>query len=147
MTIARLNFSHGSHEYHAETIRNVREAVEIYSNKLGVKAAIAIALDTKGPEIRTGLIQGSGTGEIQLRTGDKFKLTVDKDLEEKGDQRMTFVDYQNIVKVLQKGDRVFIDDGLLCLIVEDTTQDSVNCIVENGGSLGSRKGVNLPGNI
>lgn len=58
MCIARLNFSHGSYEYHSETIQNVRNAVEMYSQKIGRKHAIGIALDTKGPEIRTGLLEG-----------------------------------------------------------------------------------------
>lgn len=58
MNVARLNFSHGSHEYHGETIQNIKTAVASYSKKIGMTYPLAIALDTKGPEIRTGLLEG-----------------------------------------------------------------------------------------
>ncbi|XP_060525800.1 pyruvate kinase-like isoform X2 [Cylas formicarius] len=145
MNVARLNFSHGSHEYHAETIKNIRAAVANYSKKIGMVYPLAIALDTKGPEIRTGLLEGGGSAEIELKRGDTIKLTTDKAYAEKGNKDVVYVDYDNIQKVVKPGNRIFVDDGLISLVVANIQGSFLTCTIENGGMLGSRKGVNLPG--
>lgn len=142
MCVARLNFSHGDYETHAESIRRIREADEKVPNR-----SLAIALDTKGPEIRTGLLKGSGkesVAEIQLFEGDIVTVTTDPAFKEAVDKSNIYVDYKNIVKVVKVGMRVYIDDGLISLLVQNVKENSLVCRVENGGNLGSRKGVNLP---
>lgn len=139
MNIARMNFSHGSHEYHKETIDNVRAAAAAF------KQPIAIALDTKGPEIRTGVMKAGVTAEVELVTGRRVVLTVDDKYKEICDENIVWVDYKNITKVVDVGKNIFIDDGLISVVVVEKGPDSVTCVVENGGLLGSRKGCNLPG--
>ncbi|PIO37005.1 Pyruvate kinase PKM [Aquarana catesbeiana] len=135
MNVARMNFSHGSHEYHAETIKNVREATESVASDPILYRPVAVALDTKGPEIRTGLIKGSGTAEVELKKGATLKVTLDDSFQENCDENVLWVDYKNLTKVLTAGSKIYVDDGANYCITE----------VENGGSLGSKKGVNLPG--
>lgn len=146
MNIARMNFSHGDHTYHGKTIANVREAVERFSAEKGFYPSIAIALDTKGPEIRTGKLEGDdGRKEIALELGAKIKITTDDQYKEKCTKDVLWVDYKNITKVMSPGKRIFIDDGLISVVAKEIGPDFILGEVENGGNLGSRKGCNLPG--
>jgi len=139
MNIARLNFSHGSHEYHKQTIDNIREAAKSFPHP------VAIALDTKGPEIRTGVLAAGVNAEVELIAGRELVLTIDDTYQEQCDENCIWVDYKNIVKVVDVGNSVYIDDGLISISVVEKGPDFLKCVVENGGNLGSKKGCNLPG--
>lgn len=133
MAAARINFSHGSYESHAETIAKVKEAREKMS------APIPLILDTKGPEIR---IKTFAQEKVTLEEGATFTLTT---REVEGDQSIVSVTYEDLPKDVTRGSRVLLDDGLIELHVESTTDTDVICTVVNGGKLSARKGVNLPG--
>jgi len=146
MNVARMNFSHGSHEYHGGTIANCREAAKMYKEKHGVDPCLAIALDTKGPEIRTGLLEGDdGRKELELKAGASIKITTNDEYKEKCTEDVLWLDYKNITKVLTPGKRIYIDDGLISVMATEIGPDFVMGKIENGGNLGSRKGCNLPG--
>merc|ERR1719464_1281266 len=146
MNIARMNFSHGSHGYHASTIANCREAAKMYREEKGFDPSLAIALDTKGPEIRTGLLEGDdGRKELLLEAGDTIKITTDDAFKEKCTSEVLWLDYKNIGKVISPGKRLFIDDGLISVVCKEIAADHFIGVVENDGNLGSRKGCNLPG--
>lgn len=123
-------------KYHGNTIKNIREAANSLVDDFN--RPIAIALDTKGPEIRTGLIKGvsfcksffkllclyiiilqSGTAEVELVTGKSITVTTEKDAFDKCDENLLYVDYENIIHVVNIGSRIYIDDGLISLIVKE----------------------------
>ena len=133
MNVARLNFSHGSHAEHAARIQAIREAAA------ELKYPIGIMLDTKGPEIRTGLLENK---KITLTSGDRFTLTTQ---ETSGTRERVQVSYAHLPQEVQKGDMILLSDGLISLEVESTTETDIICRVLNGGELGERKGVNIPG--
>merc|ERR1711994_392684 len=146
MNVARMNFSHGSYEYHGDTIANCRAAAVKYAEERGYHPSLAIALDTKGPEIRTGFLEGDdGRLELTLEKGASIKITTDDAFKEKCTKETLWVDYKNIPKVLTPGKRIFIDDGLISVVAKEIGPDYVIGRIENGGNLGSRKGCNLPG--
>ena len=112
MNIVRMNFSHGSYEYHGEVIDNARASVaaEPLDGRL-----LAIALDTKGPEIRTGMTAG-GDG-VMLEKGARLLVTTDASQKDACSASQLYMDYANLPKVMSVGGVIFVDDGLIALKV------------------------------
>ena len=133
MNVARLNFSHGSHESHLEKANRVKQA----RDELG--RPLALLADTKGPEIRIKTLK---TSPVELVQDQVYTLTT-RDIE--GDGKIVSVTYEGLPAVLSEGDRVLLDDGLIELKVESKTDTDIICRVMNGGALCNRKSVNLPG--
>ena len=134
MDVARLNFSHGSHEEHAQSIAMLREAA------VEMKKPIAILADLQGPKIRTGALAGGGN--VLLRAGQRFVITTAKVL---GDSTRVNTTFLPMPREVKRGDRILLSDGLIELRVELTNRHEVVCQVANGGFLGEHKGINLPG--
>jgi pyruvate kinase len=134
MDVARLNFSHGTHEEHAQGFAMIREAA------LALGKPIAILADLQGPKIRTGALAGGGT--VLLRAGQKFVITTAKVL---GDSTRVNTTFHPMTREVKRGDRILLSDGLIELRVERTSHAEVTCQVVNGGILGEHKGINLPG--
>uniref|UniRef100_W5MHY8 Pyruvate kinase n=1 Tax=Lepisosteus oculatus TaxID=7918 RepID=W5MHY8_LEPOC len=132
-------------QYHAESILNIREATETLTSDPLYYRPVAIALDTKGPEIRTGLVRGEVNGEVELERGSRVRVVTAGSLRDSTDGQLIWVDYESLPRVVQPGRRIYIDDGLISLRVLEIGPDWVQTEVENGGVLCSRKGVNLPG--
>jgi pyruvate kinase len=144
MDVARLNFSHGDHEYHTATMNNIREARDSFKNDQLNYKPVALALDTKGPEIRTGIIDASIEGDIELRRGQTLRVSTDPANFKKCTNELLYMDYENLPLIIQPNDRIYVDDGLICLRVATIGDTYFDTEVENAGKLGSKKGVNLP---
>jgi len=136
LDVVRLNFSHGTHEYHQGSIDNAR----IAAKELGLD--IAIALDTKGPEIRCGNFVNNK--EVILEQGAKVRITTDEKCINSGTKDQFYVDYKNITRKCQVGGLVYVDNGLVSLRIQSIGDDFLDCVVENSGAVSNHKGCNLP---
>ncbi|KAL1893093.1 Pyruvate kinase [Ceratocystis pirilliformis] len=138
LNVVRMNFSHGSYEYHQSVIDNTRAAEKAYAGR-----QVAIALDTKGPEIRTG--NTAGDADIPISGGTIMNITTDDKYATACDASNMYVDYKNITKVIQPGRVIYVDDGVLAFEVLEIVDDkTVKVKARNNGFISSKKGVNLP---
>lgn len=140
MNVARFNFSHGTHESHKDAMERVKRV----SAKLN--RPIALMLDTKGPEIRTGNTEGDSI--VQFNKGDKVWITVDETLTKAATKTKAgtlSISWKELPQRVQQGHRILIADGLLELDVEETDGFTVKCVAKNSAAIGSKKNVNLIG--
>merc|ERR1719199_1815651 len=139
MSVARFNFSHGSHDYHQETLDNLRAACKIVGRVCG------ILLDTKGPEIRTGFLEDGNP--VHLEVGQEVTITTD--YEKKGNNTMIAMSYKKLAEDVKKGSVILVADGSISLEVlsTDPKNGTVQAKCLNTAMLGERKNVNLPGVI
>jgi pyruvate kinase len=133
MNIARLNFSHGEFEHHGEVVRRIRAAAKATGRR------VAIFADLPGPKMRLGKIAPE---PIQLNPGDTFTLTSDDIV---GTAERVSMSFEPLPRVVKPGNRLFLNDGLVQLLVDRVEGNDVICTVAVGGELRSRKGLNLPG--
>jgi pyruvate kinase len=138
MNICRLNFSHGDHEVHGATVQRIREAAKQRPDK-----PIAILLDTKGPEIRTGFFREDVGKSINLKAGQDLKLVTDYEF--KGDSTTLALSYSKLPQSVEVGGQILCADGTLVLKVKSIGEDHVMTEVMNNCSIGERKNCNLPG--
>ncbi|KAI5808551.1 pyruvate kinase [Peziza echinospora] len=138
LNIVRMNFSHGSYEYHQSVIDNSKEAERVQPGR-----PLAIALDTKGPEIRTG--NTVGDADIPIGVGAEIIITTDEAYATTCSEKIMYVDYKNITKVISPGRIIYVDDGVLSfevIAIKDEKNILAKCL--NNGKISSKKGVNLP---
>ena len=133
MSVARMNFSHGSHEEQKKRLDMVKKL----RKELGLP--VAALLDTKGPEIRIGDIEG---GKVELKKGQTFVLTTEDIV---GNAEIVSITYKQLYKDVKPGDSILIDDGLIGMEVQKIDGEEIVCQVKNGGFISNHKGVNVPG--
>jgi pyruvate kinase len=133
MNIARLNFSHGDHDSHLMAVRRIKSLNQKLNH------AISTLVDLQGPEIRTGELEHA----LDLKVGETFSLSIRPVTDP--EERSVHVDYQSLVSDMKKGDKVTVDNGLINLEVLEVNENRLLCRVIDGGKLGSRKHINLPG--
>jgi pyruvate kinase len=134
MDVARLNFSHGTHADHAETIKRLREISAKLSRPIGILA------DLQGPKIRTGALVDKRP--VNLRAGQRFTIS---NRAIQGTSEGVSTTFKRMPREVSRGERILLGDGLIELRVQSTTSNTVVCTVVNGGELGEHKGINLPG--
>lgn len=132
LNVARLNFSHGDFEEHGARIENIREAAQ----KTG--KTVAILLDTKGPEIRTGTLE---KGEVELTAGQDLTVSMEEVM---GNESVISVTYPGLVNDVHEGSKILLDDGLIELEVTKVENNQLQTRVLNSGTLKNKKGVNVP---
>ena len=135
MNVARLNFSHGTHESHGETIERIKAVRE----KLGLP--IAIMLDTKGPEYRIKTFENK---KVTVKTGDTFTFTTDDIV---GNSERVAVNYDHLIEELHEGDRIMVNDGLVQFEVKEIRGSDAICLVTAGGDMSDRKSMNFPNKV
>jgi len=134
MNASRHNFSHGDYEEHEERMNLVKEI------RKEMDRHIAIILDTKGPEIRTGKFKDK---KVELKEGEEFTIVCGEDI--LGTEHKCSVTYDELHKDVKQGDRILIDDGLIGLKVLSVEGNKINCTIVNSGFVSDHKGVNVPG--
>ena len=133
MNVARLNFSHGDFSSHATIIKELRQA------SLRTGKRLAIMADLPGPKMRIGQLKKE---PIELQNGDEFILTTEDII---GDQHRASITFKELPITVKEGDKLFLNDGLISLLVKSINANDVCCEIRSGGELRSRKGLNLPG--
>ena len=135
MNVARLNFSHGTHEDHQKNIDMIKEVRE------ELNCPVAIMLDTKGPEYRIGTFEN---GKINVKDGDEFTFTTRKI---EGNEKIVSVSYEGLVNDLEIGDRILVNNGLVIFEVEKREETDIICKTIIGGELSNRKSMSFPNKV